>query len=84
MAIKVKLLLPDGTAKEVDAVEVSVVKSEEPWSRYELDDGSVVRVKPVVAKVLRTSEFDNNGNPIYQATTGNFVFVDAPESLKKK
>jgi hypothetical protein len=84
MASRVKFTLPDGTTKEVEANEVSVTKSEEPWSRFELDDGSVLRVKPILAKVLRTNEFDKDGNPVYQATFGTAIFVDAPEHLKKK
>jgi hypothetical protein len=81
---RVKLILPDGTTKEALATPVSIVKSEEPWTRCELEDGSVVRVRPIVAKVLRTDKFDNDGSPIYQVMVGNIVFVEAAENLKRR
>jgi len=36
------------------------------WNEYELEDGSRIRIKTVVTKVLRLDEyFDAYGNPIY-------------------
>jgi len=80
----VRLSLPDGTTKEVPATPVSVIKSEELWSKCELEDGSIIRVKPIVGRALRTSQYDNEGNPIYQVLVGNVVFVDAAQNLRRK
>ena len=81
---KGKIILPDGSTKEVLATPVEVAEADEKWSKFQLEDGSVVRVRPIIAKVTRTDAFDNDGNPIYQIVVGNVVFVDAAESLKKK
>ena len=80
----VRLILPDGTIKETLAEKVDIKDSKEPWSEYQLEDGSVVRVRPVVSRVLKTEEFDSDGNPIYQLSVANVVFVDVPENVKRK
>jgi len=78
------MLLPDGTVKETSADKVLVKETRENWSEYTLEDGSLVRVKPILAKVLRTEEFDAEGNPVYQLVISNAAFVEVPEELKKK
>ena len=70
--------------KETCAEKVLVRETRENWSEYVLEDGSLVRVKPILAKVLRTQEFDSEGNPIYQLVISDAVFVEVPEELKKK
>jgi hypothetical protein len=80
----VKLILPDGTAKETSADKVLIKETKENWSEYLLEDGALVRVKPILARVLKTEEFDSEGNPVYQLMISNAVFVEAPEELKKK
>lgn len=80
----IKLTMPDGTVKETAVEDVSFKGSEEPWSVYELEDGSKARVRPFVVKVLRTAEFDSQGNPIYQILISNVVFVDVADNLKRK
>jgi hypothetical protein len=79
-----KIVLPDGTVKETLADKVLVKETKENWSEYILEDGSVARVKPILAKALRTEEFDPEGNPIYQLVISNAVFVEVPDELKKK
>jgi hypothetical protein len=79
-----KVVFPDGTVKETCAEKVLVRETRENWSEYVLEDGSLVRVKPILAKVLRTQEFDSEGNPIYQLVISDAVFVEVPEELKKK
>ena len=80
----VRLVLPDGTTKELSADKVLVKATEENWSEYILEDGSTVRVKPILARALKTKEYDPEGNPIYQLLISNAVFVESPEELKKK
>lgn len=81
---KVQLSFPDGSKREASAVEVSVLKTTEAWCTCELEDGSIVKIKPVVAKALRTDQFDSEDNPIYQILVGQIVFVEAAENLKRK
>lgn len=77
-------MLPDGTMKETSADKVLIKDAKENWSEYLLEDGALVRVKPILAKALKTEEFDAEGSPIYQLMISNAVFVEAPEELKKK
>ena len=38
----------------------------EPWATYELEDGSIVKVRSTVTGVARLDgEFDGHGNPVY-------------------
>ena len=80
----VKITLPDGTVKETTAEDVTFKATEEPWTIFQLEDGSKLRVRPVVMRVQRTAEFDNEGNPIYRLAIGTVVFTDSPESLKRR
>lgn len=79
---KVKLKLGD---KEVNATEVSVNQVSERWNEYFIDDGSVLKLKPVVTKVYRIdNEYDAEGNPVYFAQSTNVLTVSAPDDLKRK
>jgi hypothetical protein len=47
-------------------VDVTVVKSEEHFNEYELEDGTVLRVKHVPHTILRVDgQYDSNGKPVY-------------------
>jgi hypothetical protein len=35
------------------------------WNEYAVDDGTCIRIQPIVTKVIKTSNFDPNGFPIY-------------------
>ena len=47
----------------------------EEWNEYLLDDGTRLRVKLVVTKILRTNQIDPEGNPVYVITSQNVVGV---------
>ena len=51
--------LPDG--QQVKAQEAPFRLDREDWNEYHLDDGTVVRLKATVLKILRV--LDENGNP---------------------
>jgi hypothetical protein len=72
---------------EADVTEVPVSKSNEPWSEYELEDGSVLKCKNIATSVLRIEGQYNPGNgfPMYLVLfSPNVVVVSAPEDLRKK
>jgi hypothetical protein len=48
---KIKVPMADGTMSE--GTEVPVAKSSEPWTELELEDGAILRLKNVVASVIR-------------------------------
>lgn len=82
MASKVRI---NFGGEEVDATPIDVNQTNEYWNQYLLDDGSVVKMKLVVTKVLRIdNRYDNEGNPAYLVQSTNITSVNAPDNLKKK
>ena len=69
----------------VDGMEVPVNESNEKWSEYKLEDGTTIRVKQVVMEVIRSSEYDPEGNPMYAIKAQPIVaIVDVPDNLRRK
>ena len=63
---------------------MEVVKADEKWSIYDLDDGTQLRMRATVNEVWRlTGEYDPEGNPKYVIRAAGSMAVLAPESLKK-
>jgi len=54
--------------------------TKEEWNEYLLDDGTRLRVKLVVTKILRTNQIDPEGNPVYVITSQNVVGVYRPSN----
>jgi hypothetical protein len=78
-----KIKGPDGS--DVDAVELSFQNTREHWNEYLLDDGSILKLKPVATEVFRIEgKFDGEGNPVYVIRSRNIVVVSAPENLKRQ
>lgn len=69
----------------VDAVPVSVSESTERWTEVRLDDGSVLRVKPVILGALRIDgRYDPEGNPMYALKASQVMTVlSTPDHLRK-
>ena len=81
---KVKMTIPGLGA--VEGTEVGMIESVERWTELRLDDGSVLRVKPVVMSVARVDgRYDPQGNPMYllQATQ-TMVVASAPDHLRQQ
>ncbi len=69
----------------VDGLSVEFKTISETWSEYALEDGSTVRVKPVVAEFVRLpQQYDPEGNPMYVARIQNVLVPTTPERLRKK
>lgn len=67
----------------VDADEIEIVSEEEYWNRYELADGTVVKVKPVVVKIVRLRDtYSQDGSPVYLVESKNVIGSDSPDELK--
>jgi hypothetical protein len=75
-----------GTNETVDGVEVPVEESNERWSEFKLEDGTVLKIKMTVISAVRVEgQFDQAGNPIYVLNmTPVMAVVDVPERLRKK
>lgn len=69
-----------------EGVEVPVASSNERWSEFVLEDGSVIKAKLSLLGVIRhTNEWDPNGNPIYsiQASVTSAVVKVEDEKLRR-
>jgi hypothetical protein len=78
-----RIQLPDGNS--ADAEVVSFQSHGEHWNEYILDDGTLLKLKPVVTEILRIEGlFDAAGNPAYLINSTNVVGVDAPDELKRE
>lgn len=51
------------------AEEIGFTVQEEAWQEYELVDGFLVRIKPVVTKIFKYSGYNAFGEPIYSIPT---------------
>jgi hypothetical protein len=78
---KVRVPLGDRT---VEGEEIAFKEIEERWNEYDLEDGTKLKIKLVLAKVIRTNEYNKEGDPIYVVNTQNLLHVTVPEKFKKK
>jgi hypothetical protein len=69
----------------VEGTEVTLIESIERWTELKLDDGSVLRIKPVVISILRIDgRYDPQGNPMYVLQAGQtMALASVPEHLRK-
>jgi hypothetical protein len=72
--------------KMVDGVEVPIDESNEKWSEFKFEDGTVLRAKVSILQVVRVDgEYDPLGNPTYAINmTPTIAIIEAPEKLRKK
>lgn len=64
----------------VDEVDFEVIKDN--WSRYQLRDGSLLRIRKPVVKILRTKVPDQFGRYNYVTPTMNLYDVIVPPNMK--
>jgi hypothetical protein len=78
---KITVSLPSG-----GAVEVQVEESTERWSEFQLQDGTVIRVKATVLSAARMDgQYDQLGNPMYQVNVAPVITIlSVPDRLRKK
>jgi hypothetical protein len=57
----------------------------EKWNAYALEDGTNLKVKVVLANVLRVDcQYAPNGDPLYSVNAQVVISTSAPEALRKK
>ena len=76
----------DHTGREFEGTVVEVDESTERFSDIKLQDGTSLRMKPVVTEVIRVDgQWDSEGNPLYVVRSANVMVVSyIDEALKKK
>jgi len=62
--------------KEVEAVDIGFLIRKEDFNEYQLEDGSVIKIKTVVTRILKiTGEQDQDGNQVYQVQSSPVMRV---------
>lgn len=65
-------------------IPTKIVKAEEPWCTYTLEDGSVVRCRLTIAHFNRVEgSWAPDGNPEYQIGLATQIVTDAPPALRR-
>lgn len=69
-----------------EGVEVDFETLQETWNEYRLKDGTTLKVKLVLVRVIRSKDsYDVAGYPAYAIMSTNVVrAVDVPVSLRRK
>lgn len=64
---------------QVEGQRVSFKALEEPWTRCQLPDGTILRLKLVVTDIVRVHGDLPSGEPHYVVKSGNIVAVEEPD-----
>jgi len=70
----------------IEGSAVSIAESTERWTELTLEDGTVLRVKPMIIGAIRIDgQWDQEGNPVYALKGGPplTMLVSSPDNLKK-
>jgi hypothetical protein len=68
-------------AEMVPAEEMDYEPLRETWNEYRVADGSLLRLKVVVSKILRLDKRNEQGEPIYLINSSNVVSATVPPEL---
>jgi hypothetical protein len=83
MAGNIKVLDPD-TGAMVDGVVVRVVKTDEPFSHFTLEDETEVSIRITVSRVVRLlGRWNDDKEPKYTFTFNVSTTTVSPSALKK-
>ena len=53
----------------------------EDWNVYELSDGTTLKVRFVLLKIIRTKAFNPDGEPVYGFASQNFLAPRSPKEI---
>ena len=59
--------------------DVNYTAITQDWNEYIVDDGTTIKVQPMVTKVSKTSKFDQNGDPVYLVNVQGNVVIELPK-----
>jgi hypothetical protein len=63
---------------------IDVASAKEDWSRYKLEDGTIVKIRFILVKTIRQAHLDQFGNPLYDLNSENVVgMLPSKSSLGK-
>lgn len=70
--------------KMVEGNEIDYKELKENWNEYKLEDGTVIRMKSVVTRIVKTKEYNKENEPIYYVNSRNILSARVPDKLKKR
>jgi hypothetical protein len=70
--------------QEVPGEEVDFEIEREGFNTYILHDGTKLKLKSVVGKIIRLDAYKPDNEPLYMVQSSNVMIADVPENLKKK
>lgn len=82
MGIKTKVKIGD---EWVTGEELNFKTKQDDWSIYELEDGTIIKLRTIVTKIIRTEKWHAQRNdPIYSVASNNVIEAIVPEKLKRR
>jgi hypothetical protein len=64
--------------------EIEFEAEREGWNIYIVQDGTKLKVKAVVGKIVRLDAYKPDGEPVYLINSSLVTATDVPDHLKKK
>ena len=80
MAVKTKVMFG---GKVVEAEELEFEPLQERWCEYRAEDGALIKVRLVVAKIVRLNLYTAEGDPVYHVLSTNVMAASVPVQLKR-
>jgi len=62
-------IFKDGKLEKKIGEAVKVIKQDEPWCEYFLEDGTILRMKQTMLQVVKLDELGQDGKPLYAMQT---------------
>jgi hypothetical protein len=62
----------------VEGEELAFEPLKESWNEYRCEDGSYVRMKLVVSKIVKLDVVNEQGEPVYQVASANVLAATPP------
>ena len=83
MALTVKVK-DSKTGATVDGSPVKIVKADEPFSYFTLEDGTEIVMRTTVGQIIRhIDQWDDGGRPIYTITATGITTITSPNNLMR-
>lgn len=64
------------------ATPIEFVVKDEPWTKYKLEDGTLLFGRLTMLKIYRSNDYDPTGQPIYGWNSQNMFSTICPMNLK--
>lgn len=69
--------------KVVEGARMDFAAVIETWNEYHLEDGTIIRMKTVLTRVVRTNEVNQHGSPVYAWNSTQVVDIQDGEQGRK-